>query len=423
MLNRTIAPPITLANKPVLLQPQLIVLHNDIPLYVINAGSQPLTRIEIVYNAGSICQNKKTLASTVASMLREGTSKRSAQDIANTLDFYGAFLETECNRDNATIALFCLNKHLANVLPIINEIINEAAFPQKELTIYQTTQQQRLAVNATKTDAVCRNLFSANLFGDTHQYGMYVNGASDYSNVTQHDVKEFYTTYYKNAKPIRLMIAGDVSDVEIKLVQTQLQFGTTVTALPQLTFTHTPQNTIRHHMPNAIQSAVRVGKLMFNKTHNDYLPLSVATMILGGYFGSRLMKNIREEKGYTYGIGASLASLQQSGFMVIGTEVGTDVTQNTLHEIDVEITRMQNELVTESELASVRNYMLGTFLRSADGAFAQADKFNSLVDWNLHYSFYDNYFDTLHNITSQQIQTLSQQYFNNMTTVVCGNVE
>ncbi len=422
MFNQTIAPPITLAKQPVLLQPQTIMLANNVPLHIINAGEQPLTRIEIVYNAGTICQNKKTLATTVASMLREGTTNRSAQDIANALDFYGAFLETECNRDNATIALFCLNKHLANVLPIVNEIINEAAFPQKELTIYQTTQQQRHAVNSTKTDVMCRNLFNANLYGENHTYGTYVNQASDYSNVTRNDVQQFYTTYYQQASPLRLMIAGSVSDMELQLVQQHLQFGVQVTIKPQLAFTHIPQIKVTHNMPNAIQSAVRVGKLMFNKTHPNYLPLSIATMILGGYFGSRLMKNIREEKGYTYGIGGSLASLQQSGFMAIATEVGTDVTANTLTEIDFEIKRMQNDLVAQHELESVRNYMLGTFLRSADGAFAQADKFNSLADWNLDYTFYDRYFETLHTITPEQIRNLSQQYYNDMTTVICGKI-
>jgi zinc protease len=422
MLNRTIAPPITLANKPLLLQPQRILLSNNIPLYVTNSGSQPLTRIEIVYNAGSICQHKKTLANTVANLLREGTAKRTAHDIANMLDFYGAFLETECNRDTATIALFCLNKHLANVLPLVNEIINEATFPSKELSIYQNTQQQRLAVNSTKTDVVCRNLFSANLYGNTHAYGMYVGEANDYTNVNHADVVAFYTKYYKQAAPLRVTIAGLVTDAELTLVQEQLQFGTNVITNPVLQFNNTPQITVNKNMPNAIQSAVRVGKLMFNKTHEDYLQLSITTMILGGYFGSRLMKNIREEKGYTYGISASLASMQQHGFMVIGTEVGTDVTENTLTEINVEINRMQNDLVAQHELESVRNFMLGTFLRSADGAFAQADKFNSLVDWNLNYSYYDRYFETLHTITPEQIRACAQLYYQDMSTVVCGNV-
>jgi predicted Zn-dependent peptidase len=136
----------------------------------------------------------------------------------------------------------------------------------------------------------------------------------------------------------------------------------------------------------------------------------VVSTILGGYFGSRLMANIREDKGYTYGIGSNIISKLHAGHFYISTEVGADVTNQALTEIYKEIALLRDELVADEELELVKNYLTGTFLRSIDGAFSLAQKFTGVYFYNLGYDYYTKYIDTLKNITPENIKDFACKY-------------
>ena len=161
----------------------------------------------------------------------------------------------------------------------------------------------------------------------------------------------------------------------------------------------------------ALQSAIRIGKLMFNKTHPDFQSLQVLNTVYGGYFGSRLMSNIREDKGYTYGIGSGLVSLQHGGYFFITTEVGVDVTAKAIKEIYFEMDRLRKEKITTDELQLVKNYLLGTFLRSVDGPFAMADRFKGILNYNLGYDYFDRYIATIRAVSASDLMGLANTYF------------
>jgi len=180
--------------------------------------------------------------------------------------------------------------------------------------------------------------------------------------------------------------------------------------VPNVTVDTTKQQKHFIEKLDAIQSAVRVGRLMFNKRNPDYFKFQVLNTILGGYFGSRLMANIREDKGYTYGIGSGLASLVNGGFFYISTEVGTDVTNDTLKEIYKEIKLLREELVDSDELETVRNYVLGQFLRSVDGPYSLADKFKAIWEYGLDYNYFENYFEAVKTITPEEVKALANTY-------------
>jgi len=145
--------------------------------------------------------------------------------------------------------------------------------------------------------------------------------------------------------------------------------------------------------------------------------------IFGGYFGSRLMTNIREEKGYTYGIGSFVLILKQASYLVISTEVGNTYVEPTLSEIALEMRKLQTEPISENELETVKSYLLGEFLRDFDGPFALASSFKAINDFDLDYSFYDEALKVLRNITSAELMQLAQQYLNpeDFHTVVAGS--
>jgi len=132
--------------------------------------------------------------------------------------------------------------------------------------------------------------------------------------------------------------------------------------------------------------------------------------VFGGYFGSRLMANIREDKGYTYGIGSAMVSFRHAGYFTISTEVGAEVTKDAIKEIYFELNKLQTEKISENELSLIRNYMLGTFLRSIDGPFALADRFKGIYFNGLNYDYYERYVETIKSITPKQLQDLANKY-------------
>lgn len=388
-------------------------LRNNIPVYAINAGTQDIIKIEFLFAAGMYQQQMPLQASAVNSMLEEGTSKMNAAQIADAVDFYGAFLEVSVEQDNASVVLFTLNKHLKATLPMIEQIIKDAVFPQYELETHLKNKKQKFLVNNQKVATIARKRFSELIFGEQHPYGRDVKD-SDFEALERKHLVEFYKTNYRSNN-CKIILAGKVDDD----VYTQLDRcfgGNDWNAVSELPVKNTPIQTAEQHehvifKADALQSAIRIGKLMFNKTHPDFHPMQVLNTLYGGYFGSRLMSNIREDKGYTYGIGSGMVSLKNGGYFFITTEVGVDVCKDALKEIYFEMNRLREDVVSEEELKLVKNYMLGTFLRNVDGPFALADRFKSILEYNLGYDYFDKYIETVKNISAVQLKDLANTYF------------
>ncbi|MGB3946565.1 MAG: pitrilysin family protein [Bacteroidia bacterium] len=387
-------------------------LRNKIPVYTINAGTQALIKIEFLFSAGMYQQQMPLQAATVNTMLEEGTSKLTASQIADKVDYYGAYLETGVSQDSASVVLYTLNKHLQSTLPVVEQVIKDSVFPQNELETHIRNKKQKFLVNNQKVAILARKRFTELLFGSKHPYGINVQDA-DFDAINREHLMHFYSTYYRSNN-CKIIVSGKVDENVIKLLDTYFGGadwdGNAITAnngTPISSFTQPHELVFKE---DALQSAIRVGKLLFNKKHPDYQSFLVLNTILGGYFGSRLMSNIREDKGYTYGIGSGLASLQNAGYFFISTEVGVDVCQNALNEIYFEIKRLREEPIPTEELQLVKNYMLGTFLRSVDGPFALAERFKGIMEYNLDYDYFDNYVATIKNISASQLRDLANKY-------------
>ena len=162
--------------------------------------------------------------------------------------------------------------------------------------------------------------------------------------------------------------------------------------------------------PDAFQSAVRIGGLSLDRRHPDYLKMRVVITLLGGYFGSRLMSNIREEKGYTYGIAASLMTYPDHGMLAISAETANEYVESLIGEVYHEIDRLQNELVPVGELKMLKNYMLGDMCRSYESAFSLADAWISLQVSGLSSSYFAEALNAVKNITPDEIRELAQKY-------------
>lgn len=393
-------------------QVQTRKLDNGIPVHTIDAGFQDLVRIEFTLSNRVFDPQQALLPASANRLITEGTSERSALQIAEAIDSVGAFLETEETADTNSVVLYTLNKHLPFTLPIVKEVLTDASYPESEVSLYITRQKQRLAIDDEKVNAVARRRFNQILFGDDNPYGHFVV-AADYDRLNQGALADYHSKSYIPSN-LTVMIAGKVVPDLYDLLN--LHFGSDAGRSDNRmaeSLGSMASSSQREHFFNkdgALQSALRVGRRIVGRSHEDYPGLTVLNTILGGYFGSRLMSNIREDKGYTYGIGSAVVPLQRDGYFFISTEVGAEVTKPALEEIYKEIEILHHELVEVEELSMVRNYLKGTFLKGIDGPFALMDRFKSIWLNGLDYSYYERYLSTLNQIGPTEIRELARKY-------------
>jgi zinc protease len=405
MLNRTIAPAFKQIENIEFIKPQKHELKNGIPVFVINAGEQSLVRLEIIFQNTSWQLDKPIMPSITNSMISEGTHTLSSAEIASKIDYYGAFFQAEFSYDQSSLNLFSLNKYLPETLPIIKEMLTGAIFPEKELDILLINQKQKLKVGLEKNANLARRAFTAALFGNS-LYG-YANQLEDYDQVNREDLLNYYKKIYHPAN-CTIIISGKIEDNLLSLMEDLFGNWTSEEVKEKFEVNYVSSAEKLHYIEklDALQSAIRIGIPFVNRTHPDFIGLQVLNTALGGYFGSRLMNNIREDKGYTYGIGSGIASLENAGYFFIATEVGVDVTQQTLIEIEKEVNLLKTDLIDNDELDLIKNYLMGSLLGSLENAFSHAEKFKNLYFFGLGYEYYERYIKTIKTITPQQLKII-----------------
>ena len=408
-----IQPPVFPVEKVVIPEATSFRLNNRIPVYLIEAGTEDIMRMEFVFKAGQIKEPMPLLASTCNMMLSEGSQNYSAEELNKTLDYYGVFLNLSAEKDYAGIVLFFLNKHIEKVLELSRELVFRPVFPEAELNSLMKKRLRWYLVNREKVQNLAIDQFFESLFGKDHPYG-YQIAEHDFENLVPSLLSDFHRKYYTPGN-MAIIISGKIHSKTAELLNSY--FGDA--GSPEFKIKE-PVNFIKGeelkkvHISKSgtVQSAIRIGSATINKRHSDYPGLKVLDSILGGYFGSRLMKNIREEKGYTYGISSSISSLDLTGYKVITTEVGEKYRQQAIGEIYSEIRRLQNVPVEKDELAVVRNYMSGEMLRMFDGPFALAESFRSIWEFGLDNSFYYRLAEKIKTIEPDEIIELAKTYYN-----------
>jgi predicted Zn-dependent peptidase len=408
-----VQPPVFPVEKVVIPDAKSFRLNNGVPVYLIEAGTEDIMRIEFIFKAGLVKEDLPLLASTCNMMLSEGSKNYSSEELNRLLDYYGIFLNQSAEKDSAGIVLFFLNKHIEKVLELSREILFYPVFPEPELNSLMKKRLRWYLVNREKVQTLAIDQFFESLFGKNHPYGHQVI-ESDFENITPSYLSDFHRGNYSTGN-MAVIISGKINNRTTELLDfffgnidsggTDKEDNCNLIRGEKLKKVHISK-------PGTVQTSVRIGSTTINKRHSDYPGLKVLDSILGGYFGSRLMKNIREEKGYTYGISSSLSSLDLSGYKVISTEVGQKNCQKTIDEIFREIKLLQNVPVMKEEMAVVRNYMSGEMVRMFDGPFALAESFRSAWEFDLDNSYYYRLAEKIKTITPNEIIELARTYYN-----------
>lgn len=413
MLDRSIQPFIREPEQLEVLSPERRVMPNGIPLYILNAGDNEVVRIDLLMEGGRWQQTQRLQALFTNRMLREGTRRYSAAAIAEKLDYYGAWLELSSSSEYAYITLYSLNKYLPETLDIFESIVKEPLFPEKELGVIVDNNIQQFLVNSSKVDFLAHRTLINAVYGDKHPCGQLVQ-EEDYHLINPSVLQSFYDRYYHSGN-CSIYLSGKVSEDTIRRVEVIFgsePFGKGFLRPEKSIYVPatSPGKRFFAEHADAMQSAVRIGMISLDRRHPDYMKARVLVTLLGGYFGSRLMSNIREEKGYTYGISAGIMPYPDSGLFVINTETANEFVEPLIKEVYHEIDRLQNDLVSNEELAMVRNYMLGDMCRSYESAFSLADAWIFIHTSGLSNSYVMDAVDAVKTVTPDEIRELASQH-------------
>lgn len=416
MLQRNIAPEIidavdfNLHLKPA----EHFTLDNGIKVYSINAGAQEVTMVELVFFAGNWYEDQNIVAATTNFLLKNGTSQRSAFEINDHFEYYGAYLNRNCFNETATVTLHCLNKHLNNALPVVAELITDSIFPEEELAIYKQNQRQRLEVNLMKCEFVANRQIDEYLYGIDHPYGKYTS-VDAFEALERDELIGFYNQYYRNGQCI-IFVAGKLSDdVNQQLNNVFGHLPLNQSAIKEKQHILQPAAGKKYNIindENGVQGAIRIARPFPNRHHPDFIKSQVLNNIFGGFFGSRLMGNIREDKGYTYGIHSHFQNHIHNSAWLVSTEAGRDVCAATLEEVYKEMKLLREELVDEDELLLVQNYMMGSILGDLDGPFQIIARWKNYILNNLTDDYFYNSINTIKTVTPEEIKDLAEKYLN-----------
>ena len=415
-VDRKIAPPIIDAvNFRLELKPyEKFTLDNDVPVYAVNAGAEEVMLVEMVFFSGNSFEEKNLVAASTNFLLRNGTSTKKAFQINEHFEYYGSFLNRACYNETSTITLHCLNKHIAALLPVVQEIITDSVFAEEELAIFKQNQKQRLSVSLKKSEFVAGRLIDSYLYGEKHPYGKYTSH-EEYDALNREELVSFFDKYYRNGNCI-ILAAGRLPADLFQLLNKyfgKLPIGNNFQkpVHPIISAKKPGEKTRIANDENGVQGAIRIARDFPNRHHPDFQKAMVLNNIFGGYFGSRLMANIREDKGYTYGIHSYLQDHIQRSAWVISTEAGKDVCEATIEEIYKEMKRLREAPVSEEEMHLVRNYMMGSILGDLDGPFHIIARWKNYLLNGLDGNYFYNAINTIRTVTPEELQELAQKYF------------
>jgi zinc protease len=416
MLNRKTAPHIKDAIEFELELPpyQKHVLRNGVEVYTIDLGKLDTLMVNWVFDAGNWFEEKNGVATATSALLKNGTSRRKAFDINEHFEYYGAYLSRATHHETADLTLHCLGKHVRELLPVVAELLTDSIYPREELDIYKKNSQQRLQISLKKSDFVAGRLIDATLYGRSHPYGKY-SSPEDYQALEQEDLVAFYKKYYQQGR-CRIFVAGKLPTGIV--AQLDEHFGA-LPLQPAVAGEPSPPHPIHPakerkydilNDPNGVQGSIRIARNFPNRHHPDFQKAQVLNNVFGGFFGSRLMTNIREDKGYTYGIYSYLVNNRQESAWMISTEAGKEVCAATIAEVYKEMYLLREEPVEEEELQIVRNFAIGTVLGDLDGPFHVASRWKSILLNGLDGNYFRESIRIVKTITPAELQELAVRY-------------
>ena len=404
MVDRTVAPAFVEPKKFNLPEPEIVKFSNNSRFFFLNVGDQPVIKLEFIFKAGSWFESTPGIAFFTGKMLIEGTTSLISKDIAETLEHYGAFVETNPGFDYTNLSIHIPTRHFEKIESIVNDILFNPTFPDHELELMKEIQIQQLVINEQKNNFVASRLFRSNLYG-SFPYGHVMN-EENIKSISVEDLFNHFEQWIKGKFDIFLTGSFDPA-LQNRIVNL---FGKNLVQTNEFerkaftTFNHFEKFEEREE---SLQSSIFMGKRCINRDHKSYSSVLLLNEVFGGYFGSRLMQNIREDKGLTYSIHSHLVTLKNDAYFVINSDVKKEYKDQAVDEINNEISKLKTELISKDELLQVKNYLKGSILNTLTTPFALTEKLKNIYFYNLEADFYKKLFDQIDHTSSEELLNLA----------------
>lgn len=404
MLDRTLAPPFVKSTSFHLPPVSKATLANGVKVIQLENIQQKLVKIEVIFDAGKWYEQKPEASHFTVQMLDKGTKSMSSRQIAEILDRYGAHLELTSNLDHASVSLYSLTKHVKSLLPVFFEIISSPSFAKKELEQLKDHFIQSLRIKNEKTSYLASKLIRKKIFGATHPYGQSAEEA-DITNITDSDLSFHFTS---RMNPTHIFVLGQIDDLDFDSVKENIN-AISIKAFPVPAATKSPNDVAPVYLEkeNSVQSSIRLGKCTIQRDHTDFAGLTILNYYLGGYFGSRLMKNLREDKGLTYGISSSISSFKHESLLLIGTDINKENRRLAVDEILKEINLLKSS-INEDELELAKRHFIGSLQGEIASPFSILGKIKNIELNQLPVSYYQDLISKINNVSVEELIQIAE---------------
>lgn len=385
-------------------------------------GATEFVKLDVVFEAGSMYQPQSTCATAALKLATKATAGMDSSSLAEFLDYRGVIVDSTITPMQAVLTVYMLRRHAAEVLPVVADMLKRPAFAPADFVVWQSQRRQELATLEQRTSHVARRMFYQTLFGENHPLGRYAV-ASDVDKLSLDTVRGYFRDRF-HLENSMIVVSGKTDGELDDIIDTH--FGTagpmrlmTPVALTMPEKQTAPQ-TIHTCMPDAVQTSLRIGRVLpLRWDEPDYAGFLILTTALGGYFGSRLMQNIREDKGYTYGINARTQLYRGVIVFNIMADVAGGMADAAVHEVMRELQRLCDEPMGEDELQLVKTVLAGDFLRSVDGVFELSSRYCDMVGASITEKLTDNIRAAINEATAGQLQELAQRLLKCEDMTVC----
>lgn len=405
--------------------PEKRVLSNGLPVFIFDNERLDLIHFALRIQAGTLYENRKFVANPTYGLLMESVPGLTSGDVEDRLDFYGAFFQSSVGHEYITLEFIIPKSTIQNILPFIFSFISSPCYKEENLNLYKQRKIKELEFNSQKISYRAGQLLyhtflnpelpTSHMLTKTHISSLSPNILQAYHQSTFH------------AENVSLFVSGNVNQEIIELIQdhfSQIPSGKKTELPTNLLITDKKGEEIIETRDESLQSSIMIGRPTMAYEHEDRRSFSVASTILGGYFGSRLMQNLREKNGYTYGVQAGTNYFGDTSIFYIHTEINVDKTQDALRECRLEMKKLVEHPVEKEELDTVKSYMEASLLRKLDGS---VDYMRQYMLWHasgLDETEFESMKQTIQEIDAKQIEKMAVHYLSpeDFTTIIVGRI-
>lgn len=418
-LHRDI-PPFFTTDFKVSLEPiEKVILSNKKEINVLRSQTIEVFRLELIYPVGLLNAPDLQTGHFLTRLMALGTQSRSALEIAEDFEKLGGFFDINLGNFKTTFTLHGMSKYFEQYLPVLLDVIYNSSFSQSEIDIQKKQAEQSFLINSKKTAFIANREFREVIYGSDSLMGQTLN-LEQIELLKRENLSSFHAAAF-GSSDFEIYLCGNVSDDHLKSLEKNL--GSISTSGKMLSPVFPEKRDAENRtvtLEDSVQSTLIIGKRLFSRKHLDFHKFLVTNTILGGYFGSRLMKNIREEKGLTYGISSSLSSNLVDGVFSVRADLNKEKLDEAIVEIDKEISRLKVEEVGDSELTTVKNYIKGNILSGTNTIFDIMDKHKAIAMEGLAPDFYKTLSEKIDAVTPQDIMDMANTHLNDFSTIIAG---